>query len=173
MFWRDLLTGIEFTVIVGVLAHIAGLIIPPYSLNHESFPFRAFEWERNGSIYRKLHISSWISHLPDMSKIIPYMFRKKLDREMSAEHIMRYIKETCLAELIHFMLILASPILAIAVDGKTGMAFMLIYALCNLPFIFIQRYNRPKLERLYARQIKKEESSGKGIEDCEGVDSVM
>ena len=173
MFWRDFLTGVKFVFVVGVLAHILGFIIPKEKLSHNSFPFKAFEWEKGGVFYNRFHVSRWMTKLPDMSNIVPYMFRKKLDRNMSSEHILKYINETCLAELVHILLILSSPVLALVVEGNTGVAFMLIYALCNIPFIMIQRYNRPKLERLYARQIKKEESFGKGSADCESIDTVV
>lgn len=156
MLLRDLWTGIKFVAIVGILAHILGIVFPKDCLCHESFPFKAFSWEKNGTFYNRFHISKWMSKLPDMSRIVPYMFRKKLDGDMTAEHIMQYIKETCLAELVHFLLILSSPILALIVGGRRGVIFMLIYSFCNIPFIMIQRYNRPKLVRLYRRQTEKE-----------------
>lgn len=173
MFWSDLLTGIKFTIIAGVAAHVLGLIIPIDRFDIDSFPFYSFKWERNGAVYKKFRISSWMAKLPDMSKIIPYMFKKELGNELSPEHILRYIRETCLAELVHIILILASPLLFAAVGGIRGFAFMLIYSVCNLPFIMIQRYNRPKLKRLYMRQMKKEKNISKEADGYEDIDTVM
>lgn len=155
MLYRDFKIGIIFTAISGFLAHIFGLVFPKKLLKYDKFPFRERKFEAGGSFYNKFHISKWIAKAPDMSRIVPYMFKKKLDREMTPEHIFKYINETCLSELVHYLLILASPVLLFTVRGRRGFIFMLIYAFCNVPFIIIQRYNRPKLVRLYRRQIKR------------------
>ena len=39
---------------------------------------------------------------------------------------------------------------------STWVFFWVIYAVCNLPFIIIQRYNRPMLLRLLARMEARE-----------------
>ena len=38
--------------------------------------------------------------------------------------------------------------------GAAGTVAAVLYALSNLPFILIQRYNRPRLARLYRRLMK-------------------
>ncbi len=44
--------------------------------------------------------------------------------------------------------------------GAGGIIVTVIYILLgNLPFIIIQRYNRPRLQRLYAMQQRKRERS--------------
>ncbi|MBR6603768.1 MAG: hypothetical protein IKK94_07110 [Clostridia bacterium] len=158
MLYRDLKFGIIFTLTAGIIAHIFGLVFPKKLLKYNVFPFREYSYEAGGSFYNKFHISKWIAKAPDMSKVVPYMFKKKLNKEMSSEHIFKYIKETCLSELVHYLLILSSPVLLFTVRGRRGLIFMLIYIFCNIPFIMIQRYNRPKLVRLYHRQIKRENS---------------
>ncbi len=156
MLFRDLKIGIGFTVIAGIFAHIFGVVFPQKLLKFNVFPFKEFRFEAGGSFYNRFHISKWMSKVPDMSNIIPYMFKKKLNKNLTSEHILRYISETCLAELVHLLLILASPVLLFSVSRKRRLLFVLIYVLCNIPFIMIQRYNRPKLVRLYHRQIKRE-----------------
>ena len=72
------------------------------------------------------------------------------------------------------MLMFSSVILPMLIDGVTGRVFMLIYALCNLPFVIIQRYNRPMLVRILKRMEKREgsETTNKEI-NCESIDTVM
>lgn len=173
MFWHDFFIGITFVAAFGVLAHLLGLIIPKSCLHYDSFPFDDFSWERGGRFYNIFCVSRWMEKLPDMSKIIPYMFRKKLDTRMDKENILLFINETCMAELIHWILIFSAPLLMIFVDGITGVVFMLLYAFCNIPFIMIQRYNRPKLVRLYKRQLKRDMQRQKEEMADEGVDIVV
>ncbi|MEE0968817.1 MAG: hypothetical protein U0M06_05540 [Clostridia bacterium] len=156
MFIHSLLTGLKFTAIMGILAHVFGLVFPKEFLRYDSFLFSSYDWEKDGRYYNKFGVSHWMSKLPDMSRAVPYMFRKKLSHDLSSDHIKRYIDETCMAELVHILLILSSPILTVLVDGITGVVFMMIYAFCNIPFVIIQRYNRPKLVRLLRRQLYRE-----------------
>lgn len=173
MFIKDLIVGLNFTAVMGVLSHVVGEALPRNRFNGKEFPFKSAKWECQGLIYNKLHISKWMRSLPDMSKIIPYMFRKKLDGQSEPENVLKFIQETCVAETIHVCLILVSPILTMLVDGATGVCFMLLYAICNLPFIFIQRYNRPKLVRLYERQLMRKNIQKKEIGHCESFNIVL
>ena len=73
------------------------------------------------------------------------------------EYTRRLILETCVAELVHRVLFLLSPIFAQYMTGVYADLAMLVYALGNLPFIFIQRYNRPRLIRLMEKQLAAQE----------------
>ena len=176
MFWQDFIVGLEFTAVMGVISHVIGELLPRSSFKYDKFPFRSFEWEKGGRVYNKIHVSHWMAKLPDASKmrIHPKMFKKELGNELTYEHLLRYVEETCVAEVIHIMLMLSSVILPMLVDGVTGRVFMLIYALCNLPFVIIQRYNRPMLVRILKRMKKREgsEKTNKEI-NCESIDTVM
>ena len=68
------------------------------------------------------------------------------------------IQETCVAELIH-MLLSVTGLACLAIwPGLGGIAVTIVYILLgNLPFIIIQRYNRPRLERLLTLQQRKQE----------------
>ena len=45
-----------------------------------------------------------------MSRYIPHTFRKKIGVMRSPEHVEGLIRETCVAELVHVVLILLSPV---------------------------------------------------------------
>ena len=81
------------------------------------------------------------------------------------------IQETCIAEWIHELLILIGFGCVFLWKGIGGWIVSLLYALGNLPYIIIQRYNRPKfiglLKRLQAKEArrtnkKQEKTRGKG-----------
>ena len=57
--------------------------------------------------------------------------------------------ETCVAELTHAMLIVSGAALLWLWPGVGGIAVYAVYVLLgNVPFIMIQRYNRPRFARL-------------------------
>ena len=63
------------------------------------------------------------------------------------------IEETCVAEFIHFLLILLGFYALRLWPGTGGAVFTAVYILLgNLPFLIIQRYNRPRLQKLLAAQ---------------------
>ncbi len=77
------------------------------------------------------------------------MTPKKL-ASVTDENIKSLIQESCVAELIHALLI-PLGLGCIAIWESGGIAVFLLWALGNLPFILIQRYNRPGLRRLYLK----------------------
>ena len=63
------------------------------------------------------------------------------------------IAETCVAECVHWALIVLSLGLFLFWRGGWAFAFWLVYnILGNVPFIIIQRYNRPRLVMLEERR---------------------
>ena len=63
------------------------------------------------------------------------------------------IRETCAAEATHTLLMLAGLGVIVIWPCVWGVMLYLVYAILgNLIFIIIQRYNRPRLVRLYERK---------------------
>ena len=91
--------------------------------------------------------------VPDMSKIVPKLIpAKKLGTDFRAQ-LPRMIEETCVAEFTHFVLILLGFYALRLWPGTGGAVVTAIYILFgNLPFLIIQRYNRPRLQKLLAAQ---------------------
>ncbi len=142
-------------LVMGLLCFFIGELMPRKNFDYRSFPYRAFGWERGGSIYLKLGINRWKDRVPDMSRYIPHTFRKKLNIMRSPDHIEGLIRETCVAELVHWVLVLLSSMFLALMPPVWNWASMLAYNLLgNLPFIAIQRYNRPRLIILMERQRK-------------------
>lgn len=157
-----LLKCATYLAAVGVIGFVAGRLIPKQRLKPESGLFSSFSFEKNGKLYEKLGVRKWQKRLPDMSRILPlWMPPKNLSGDY-AERLPQMIQETCVAELIHIAIsILGLPCLWLW-PGVGGVTITAIYILLlNLPFILIQRYNRPRLIRLQQKLLspkgKKEE----------------
>lgn len=141
---------IFFFAVVGILSHLIGESLPRKIFHYDAFPFRPFNFEHNGAFYSKtLNIRKWRKYMPDKSKAVKSMYKKSLGENFEEEHVERLIQETCVAEFVHFLLILSSPFVFVFVKGKFALVCTIAFAFGNVPFIVIQRYNRPKLVRLY------------------------
>lgn len=151
-FWGALLDGGVICALAGALSVVAGQSLPRSRFDCAAFPYRAYIWERDGAIYEKIGVRAWKDILPDMSKIIPGMVRKKAALARTTSAMDTLIRETCVAEIVHWALIIAvCPLLIIFCGIFPGAVFAAIYALGNIVFIIIQRYNRPRLVKILTR----------------------
>ena len=62
----------------------------------------AAEWENGGKVYEKLGIKHWKDFLPDMSRIMPDMVKKKVTKQSREQGMGVLIAETCVAECVTF-----------------------------------------------------------------------
>ena len=164
MLWHQFAAGLCYVLVTGALSHVLGEMLPREWFRFDRFPFRSAAWEKEGRIYEHLGIQKWKDAAPDMSKLMGKMFPKKVVGRPDSGQILRLMEETCVAEFVHLVLILLSPLLLHYVHGGFGLAFLLVYDLLgNLPFLLIQRYNRPKLLRIYRRmQLRAEKAKNGG-----------
>ena len=150
-----------YLALSGIVFFVLGRLLPKRWFHPDRGPWRSFVFEKEGRLYERLKIKRWQNFLPDMSRILPgVMPAKKMGVGYTAAQLDTMIRETCVAELTHVLLCLAALPCLVLWRGPGGAAVFGVYVLGNLPFILIQRYNRPRLRRLYARQ-KKQEDAGK------------
>ncbi len=147
-FWRC----VVYAVVLALAAHPLGQALPR-RFHPERPPFRPWKWEKNGRIYSRLGIEKWKKLVPDMSRLLPDMVKKELPGSgaVTAAQADTLVQETCRAEVVHT----ASCLLGLAFlrlwPGAGGAAVLAVWVLlANLPFMVIQRYNRPRLVRLAA-----------------------
>ena len=145
-----MLKCILYLAVIGVASFVIGRLLLKSWLHEDRFPFRPFAFERQGKLYEKLKIKSWQNKLPDMSRLCKHcMPAKKMNADTLWE-LPLMIKETCVAEFIHLLLPLAGLYCLRLWPGAGGVIVTLLYFLGNLPFVLIQRDNRPRLQRLCA-----------------------
>lgn len=139
-----ILITVIYLILIGQLCFWGGLFLPRNLFNENKFPFKLFKWEKNGKIYDILCIKKWKAKLPEMSKLTRLIFPKKLHQNMTSDDFDRLVKESCVAELSHYILCVFSIGIYYIWRGKIGTFFALIYSLFgNVTYIIIQRYNRP------------------------------
>ncbi len=151
---------VAYVAVLGVFSFVLGRLLPKHWFHSDAFPFRC--GEKEARFYRLLRVKDWQSKVPDMSKIFVRIMPPKRINAETLTDLPRMLAETCVAELIHVMLSLAGLACLWIWPGPGGALFTAAYLLLgNVPFILIQRYNRPRLQKLLDRR----RARGKG-ENC-------
>ena len=145
------LAAILYIALVGLSAHLIGEALPRRWFHFDRGLYRTRTWEGDGALYQRFGIQRWKDLLPDKSRVAPGAFKKQVRSVPTPASLERFLQETCVAECVHWVLMLFSPGVLLFLHGAGGIALMLLYGLSNIPFIMIQRYNRPRLARLYRR----------------------
>lgn len=149
-----------YMALLGVLATPAGRLIAKARLDPDRFPYKSLPFEAEGKFYEKLGIRRWKDLLPDMSRVLTRTLpEKKVSLRDDGQRMEALIHETCVAECVHGILcVLGLGMLAIW-PGPGGAVVTAAYILLgNLPFMLIQRYNRPRLRRLLEKKQRRPKS---------------
>lgn len=149
-----------YLALTGTVGFFVGRLIPKEWLKPETGWFRGFSFEKNGAVYEKLGIRKWHKKVPDMSRILPALMPAKNLSGDYGERLPVMIQETCVAEIVHITVSIAGLRCLWMWPGVGGVTVTAIHIiLLNLPFILIQRYNRPRLIRLQKKLEKKKEGT--------------
>lgn len=143
-----------YFILISLLSFPAGRIMPKGWIVPDGAFFRVAPGEK--PIYERLGIRYWQKKLPDMSRLFPGLMPPKSKSGLTPELLPMMVRETCVAELTHTGLILLGWLWPFAHAGVFEVVIALLYTLGNLPFVMIQRYNRPRLLRLQQRWEKEE-----------------
>lgn len=156
----SLIRCLIYLALIGAAGFILGRLLPKRLFRADRPPFKLLGWEQGGRIYEKVGVKAWKDKVPDMSAILPKLMpSKKLPKEMTPAVLERMIQETCVAEWIHGLLALLGFGCVFLWKGVWGWIASVLYLLGNLPDIIIQRYNRPKLLRIYERARARESAN--------------
>ena len=159
------LKSVIYVAVIGILAHYVGESLPRRLFCETRFPFCSFPFERGGKLYKVIGIRHWKTRLPDMSRIMRDMLPKRIGPNAESEQIDALIKETCVAECIHHWLCIFSVGIYFFWKNYIGVILIFVYVGCNVPFILIQRYNRPHLIILREKMIKRKEKRAHAYPD--------
>ena len=145
---RQFLFALLYVAVLGLLSNLIAWLLPR-QFRPEVFPFRAFGFEKQGKFYEKLGIRHWKTKLPDVSKILAILPAKRVALNAGQMDISLQIQKSCMAEAVHLSLMALSLLILTFWRSLWAVVFILVYNLLgNIPYIFIQRYNRPRLLRL-------------------------
>ena len=125
-----------------------GHLIPKltsYDFDYRHRWFQPRPWEPG--FYKKLGIKSWKKHLPTY---VPAQF------SLEENSLHRIIQNMCGAEVVHetIMVLCFLPLLAVPVFGEFPVFFItsVLSALFDSLFVLAQRFNRPRLVKIYEKQ---------------------
>jgi len=122
---------------------------PLASFNVNSWLYRKRNWEGNGKFYEKFfRLKSWKGRLPDGAAIFKHGFEKKRLKETSNDYLDSFLRDTCRAELTHWIIFLFGPLFLIWNLLWVGIVMILYATVVNMPCIITQRYNRIRLQRI-------------------------
>ena len=148
---KELLFAVLYVAVIGLLSNPFAKKFPR-DFSIYAFPFAPWGFEKGGAVYEKLGVRKWKDKVPDMSRVLHSLPAKNLSAGVTKEKLETLVQETCVAEMVHFTLMLLSLLILFFWRGWGAAAFLVIYNLFgNMPFIIIQRYNRPRLVRLCKR----------------------
>ncbi|MBQ4110297.1 MAG: glycosyl-4,4'-diaponeurosporenoate acyltransferase [Clostridia bacterium] len=137
---------------MGFLFFLVGRTLPRRWFQEDCFPYKSYKFEKDGKIYIKTGVRKWKNKLPDMSRIFPSIIpAKRINGDFSGKASL-LVEETRIAEQIHYLLILAGFLCIKIWKGFGGIVVSVLFAIGNIPFIMIQRYNRPKLIRIMEKK---------------------
>lgn len=152
-FWNIIIDCIAWFIIHFGVARLA-VIIPVESLNPTNWLYRNKNWELKGKFYcRYFAIRAWKHLLPDSSSFRGDKgFPKKRLGNKDNEYLGLFLRETCRAEMAHWIILLFGPLFFLW--NRTWVGFLMVgYAIVeNLPLIMSQRYNRIRLFHVLQRE---------------------
>lgn len=148
-----LLLLFTLTPFIQVSAALICRRIPVNNFNSESIIFRTHKFEKGGRIYKSIFmVHKWKRLLPDGAKYFKGDFTKKSMLSFDAEYIDIFVKESCRAELVHWLGMIPFIIYYLITPPLVA-TLMVVYAIIsNAPCIITQRYNRPRLKAMLAKK---------------------
>jgi len=126
--------------------------IPLNLFNTGFWLYQQTKWEKDGRIYARIfRLRKWKKRLPDGAALFKKGFQKKHLNGLDGTYLDNFIKETCRAELTHWIMFLFSAVFFIWNPWWVGIVMIVYAILVNVPCIIIQRYNRIRLKRAYSK----------------------
>ena len=105
-------------------------------------------------------IRKWKDHIPTAGP-----FDKRRLKSNSIDYFSLFILETVRAEIAHTLCIIAAMSILVSSPIPMSHTMALFFLMINIPCIMIQRYNRPRLERILIKKGGNITASGYEIRD--------
>ena len=150
--WTILLCFLVWPVLQVSTALIC-LNLPDQFFSPDSFFYRTHRFEKKGHIYNSIfHVSRWKHLLPDGGTVWKKRgFKKKKLESFSEENLNRFLVESARGEMTHWLAILPFWLFWFFTPPIVPWIMLAYALLVNFPCIIVQRYNRPRVQRLLDR----------------------
>lgn len=143
--YETFLRCLLYIAALGVVFFVVGRLVPKSWFKADHFPWRCYSYEQ--AIWKALRVKQWQAKVPDMSRIFTNIMPAKKLKRQTLSDLPRMIQETCVAEWTHGILSIAGLAMLWFWPGIGGICMTAVYILLgNLPFIVVQRFNRPRLQ---------------------------
>lgn len=117
-----------------------------FTVNRRLFDLRP--WEDQGRVYQRLFaVRRWKDQLPEAGALFTGGVPKRSLNGVDRANLERLLGETRRAELTHWLPLPLSTLFFLWNPLEVAIWMPLVALLGNSPFIIVQRYNRPRLER--------------------------
>lgn len=145
--------------VIVLLQRFVDVWLPNRTFDPSHRRYRAFKWERAGGFYRDvLKIDRWKDKLPCIDARTH--FSKKSLAGQRADYLEQFVVETCRSESSHVTMILWVGAMRLWTPFDLWLLCFVLAVVGNLPFICIQRYNRPRLQHALAHIEERRIASG-------------
>ena len=130
--------------------------IPVHRFDPQKSLYQIKKWEKDGEIYQNLfRVKTWKKKIPSGASVYANTFKLKNIKTFTPDHLERWIKESCRAESCHWTMILPGFLFFLWNSIEMGWLMVLYAVLNNLVPIIMQRFNRPRIQKLLTKIQKK------------------
>jgi glycosyl-4,4'-diaponeurosporenoate acyltransferase len=138
--------NIIYFILLSVLITCIFERLPAHLYYHRKWLFRERKWEKGGEFYQRvLKVKAWKKFLPELSDFVKSIFPKRNLAQFDKDYLTRFLAESCKSELTHWGIIFSTLLFYACNDSNAAAAMLAVATVLNLPYIIIQRYNRPRI----------------------------
>lgn len=142
---------LNLIIVVGIDAIIAWIVhsIPEKRIH----PFKKFYIisKTEKKFYEKLGVRKWKTKIPESGKYLCNFAKDKVEDPNNNEYVLKFLRETCYAEIMHFISIFFGFLSLAFMPYKLSIVLPIVSvnAILQLLPVIVQRYNRVRLISLY------------------------
>lgn len=106
---------------------------------------------RERKIYEKLGVKFWKDIIPESGKLLVGFDKRHIEKPNDNEYVLKFLKETCYAGIMHTISIFASLLAFVFMPYKLTIVLPVVLTNMFLQFlpVVVQRYNRIRLISIY------------------------
>ena len=156
LFISIMICGLSSGVICLITRVLPKSVFDPHRKRFKTFSFEV-------GLYKHLRVKKWKDIIPDLGKLSG-LEKGKLTQPNNPQYMERFLQENCIAESLHFFSIISGLLLFLFIPQKyffsVGVIIFITNMILHILPVFVQRYLRPKMLKVYDRLIEKQKLDG-------------
>ncbi len=142
---------VSYLARLGAFSFLIGRLIAKRDIPWDKYHLSFMSGEKEEEFFRLIKVGRWQKKIPDMSRLFFFIMPQKAITKDYKTQLPTMIKETYIAEVVHIGLMFFGFKCCRLWKGIGGLVLSLLFFFGNLPYVIVQRYNRPRLIRVYKR----------------------